>query len=283
MRKIAVVVCLMSLAFAACGRNDRPVVDATPEPTTINVEAAEDTGGTYKFGVDATAVVDSLASIVVKNTGAEPHQAALLKVADGKTIDDLVAFLASEGAPAGPPPYIVGGGTTLVDPGGSTTVTQALPAGTYAFMCFVPGPDGAPHFVKGMLAPITITGNSTTSLPLPDGENSTATEFKYELPSLKAGTTVLRVKNPGQQDHEYQLGRVADAKTANDALNWLKTHQGAPPMSLIGGSVVGRGGGTNSFKLNLKKGTYVVYCLLPDSADGKSHLEKGMFQSVTIT
>jgi uncharacterized cupredoxin-like copper-binding protein len=272
----------MSLAFAACGKNDSPAVDAVPKPSTINVEATDD-NGTYKFGVDAAATVDSLASIVVKNSGKEPHQAALLKIADGKTVQDALAFFGATGAPTGPPPFTLGGGTTVIEPGSSTTVTQTVPAGAYAFICFVPGPDGAPHFVKGMVAPITITGNSTTSLPLPDGENSTASEFKYDLPSLKAGSTVLRVKNAGQQNHEYQFGRVADGKTADDALNWLKTHQGPPPLTFIGGSLVGSNGGTNSFKLNLKKGTYVVYCEIPDPSDGKAHLEKGMFQGVTIS
>lgn len=282
MRKVAIAVCLMSLAFAACGKSDSPTVDAVPKPATINVEATDD-NGTYKFGVDTSATVDSLASIVVKNTGKEPHQAALLKVADGKTLDDVKAFLASQGAPTGPPPFTAGGGTTVIEPGGSATVTQALPAGTYAFMCFVPGPDGAPHFVKGMVAPITITGNSTASLPLPDGENSTASEYKYDLPALKAGTTVLRVKNSGQQDHEYQLGRVADGKTASDVLAWLNSPQGPPPVAEIAGPIVGRGGGTSSFKLTLQKGTYVFFCRIPDDADGKAHFQHGMFQSVTIS
>ncbi len=282
MRKIVVVVCLMSLAFAACGKDDSPTVDAAPKPTVINVEAT-DSNGTYKFGVDASATVDNLASIVVKNTGQEPHQGSLLKVADEKTLDDVKAFLSAQGAPTGPPPFTAAGGSTVIAPGESFTVTQSLPAGSYAFFCFVPGPDGAPHFVKGMIAPITVTGNSTTSLPLPDGENATATEFKYELPALKAGTTALRVRNAGQQDHEFQIARVSDGKTAEDALAWLQTHQGPPPLSFAGGSVVGPNGGSNEFKLNLRKGTYVFFCQIPDPSDGKSHYAKGMFQGVTIT
>ncbi|MEY2398340.1 MAG: hypothetical protein QOJ00_1514 [Actinomycetota bacterium] len=283
MRKIAVVVCLLSLAFAACGKDDSPTVDATPKPTVINVEAT-DSNGTYKFGVDATAEVDNLASIVVKNTGQQPHQAALIKIADGKTLDDAKAFLSAEGsaAPAGPPPFTVGGGTTVIDPGGSATVTQSLPAGSYAFFCFVPGPDRAPHFVKGMTAAITITGTSTASLPLPEGENATASEYKYDLPALKAGTTVLRTTNAGKQDHEFQLGRLADGKTAADALAWLNNPQGPPPMASIAGPVVGVGG-SNSFKLTLQKGTYVVFCRIPDQTDGKPHFQHGMFQGFTIT
>ena len=283
MRKIAVVVCLLTLALAACGRNDSPTIDAVPEPTTINVEAAETDGGGYRFGVDATATVDSLAKIVLKNAGAESHNATLLRVADGKTLDDLNAFFAATSPPAGPPPFSVGGGATEVGGGDSVSVTQALPAGNYAFFCFIPGPDGTPHFAKGMVAPITITGNSTTSLPLPDGENATMSEYKYDLPSLKAGTTTLRVRNSGAQDHEMAIGRVADGKTAQDAQAWLTAPQGPPPFAPVGGPVAGSNGGSNSFRLTLRKGTYVFYCNIPDVADQRSHLVHGMFQGVTIT
>lgn len=278
MRKIAIVVCLVSLAFSACGKNDTPTVDATPKPTDITVVAKE-----YAFSAEASAVVDSLANVTIKNEGKEPHQAVLIKLAEGKTIDDAKAFFTATTPPPGPPPFSVGGGTTVVEPGASTTVTQALPAGTYAFWCFVPAADGTPHFLKGMTAPITVTGNSTASLPLPDGENATASEYKYDLPPLKAGTTLIRGTNGGTQDHEFQIARVADGKTSDDALNWLTNHQGPPPIADIGGAVVGRGGGSGAFKLTLSKGTYVFYCNVPDDADGRPHVLHGMFQPVTIT
>ncbi|MEY2468502.1 MAG: hypothetical protein QOF21_1200, partial [Actinomycetota bacterium] len=87
MRKIAIVICLVSMAFAACGKDDNPAIDATPKATAIDIDAKE-----YAFGAETSAVVDSLAEITIKNTGAELHQAALLKLADGKTIADVLAF-----------------------------------------------------------------------------------------------------------------------------------------------------------------------------------------------
>ena len=235
----------------------------------------------FAFASDATTVVDRLAEITIKNEGAESHNAALLKLADGKTVGDVQAFFGPN-PPPGPPPFSVAGGVGIVGPGGTASVTQALPAGSYTFFCFVRGTDGVPHFAKGMAAPIVVTGNSTTSLPLPDGENASAAEFKFELPSLKAGTTVIRGKNIGQQDHEFQIGRVLDGKTADDALNWIKAPEGAPPLANIGGPIVGVGG-SNSVKLKLVKGTYVFYCQIPDPTDNVPHVAKGMFQAVTIT
>ncbi|MDP1795527.1 MAG: hypothetical protein Q8K63_15425 [Acidimicrobiales bacterium] len=283
MRKIAAVVCLLSLAFAACGKDDDPAVDnAIPDPTKLTITSVEN-NGTYGFNVPTTITVDSVAAITLDNsTAKEPHQAAMLKVSDGKTLDDVKAFLSNQGAPTGPPPFSVGGGTTAVDPGGKIDITQTLPSGTYAFFCFVPDATGVPHFAKGMTAQVEVTGNSTTSLPLPDGENSTSTEFGYELPSLKAGVTTLRTLNKGKQDHEYQFGLLADGKKAEDALAWLSNPQGPPPFSHIGGPVIGVGG-SNAVRLNLKSGAYVVFCNIPDQSDGKPHSSKGMFQGFTVT
>ena len=78
---------------------------------------------------------------------------------------------------------------------------------------------------------------------------------------------------------------MADGKTADDALAWLKTRQGAPPLTNLGGAVVGRQGGYNAFKVKLAKGTYAFYCSIADSGDATRtpHFAKGMFQGVTIT
>lgn len=283
MRKIAVALCLLGVTFSACGKDDSPTIDdALPKPTAITVTPVE-ANGTYGFNAPNAVTVDNLAAITFDNSaGKEAHQAALIKLADGKTVDDAKAFFASEAAPTGPPPFNVAGGTTAVDPGGKIAISQTMPSGTYVFLCFVPDATGAPHFAKGMVASIDVTGNSTASLPLPDGENSTAKEFSYEMPSLKAGATTLRTINEGKQDHEYQFGLLADGKKSTDALAWLENPQGPPPFAHVGGPVVGVSG-SNSVKLDLKKGEYVVFCNIPDQMDNKPHYAHGMFQGFSVT
>jgi hypothetical protein len=32
-----------------------------------------------------------------------------------------------------------------------------LPAGKYTLLCFIPGPDGAPHAAHGMISPFEVT------------------------------------------------------------------------------------------------------------------------------
>ncbi|MEY2425817.1 MAG: hypothetical protein QOI61_1389, partial [Actinomycetota bacterium] len=232
MRKVAVAVCLIAVLFGACGNDDNPSIDTTPAAVKIDVTTKD-----YAFATAPTTVtVDNLATLTVKNEGTEDHEAALLKIADGKTLDDVKAALAPT-APAGPPPFVVAGGVTGTAPGTSASITQALPAGSYAFICFVANAAGTPHFALGMLAPLTVTGNSTTSLPLPDGENATAKEYAFDLPALKAGDTTIRLKNNGQDDHVLAVSKLADGKTEADALAWAIKPQGPPPMTHLGGPV----------------------------------------------
>ena len=280
MRKIAVAVCLLAVVFAGCGNDDDPTFDAgLPEPTDIEVIAKD-----YEFSsAPATVNVDSLATLTVKNEGNEDHEATILKINTEKTFDDVRAFFGPS-APPGPPPFAVAGGTTGTAAGTSTAVTQALEAGSYAFICLIESPDGTPHFAKGMLKPFAVTGNSTASLPLPDGVNATGTEYKFNLPTLKAGTTTIRFTNEGNEDHALGLAKVADGKDATAALKWLQDHQGPPPVTFMGGPVVGPRG-RNSFEVKLSEGTYVFYCPVPVQGDPQQtpHFSRGMFQAVTIS
>jgi hypothetical protein len=269
---------VVAVLFGACGKNDNPSVDtATPAPASINVTTKD-----FQFAeAPETVSVDNLAKLTLKNEGTEAHEAAILQLTTGKTVDDVSAFLK---APAAAPPFTVAGGLTAVDPGGTASVTQALPAGSYAFICYVQSPDGAPHFAKGMLKGFSVTGNSTTSLPLPDGVNAIGKEYQFDLPALKAGTTTIRFRNTGTDDHVLGFAKVADGKTADDALKWLTDHQGPPPLSFMGGPAAAPNG-ANSFQAKLSKGTYVFYCPVPVRGDPNNtpHFLKGMFQGVTIS
>lgn len=279
MRRIAVVVCVGAVLFAACGKDDDPAIDSTPKPTEVTVTATD-----FAFSDAPTSIdVQGLITLTLKNDGAEDHEAAVVKIVEGKTVEDLKGFFA--GPPAGPPPFAVAGGLTATAPGTSASVTQALPSGSYAFICYIPSAsDGKPHFAKGMLSGFTVTGNSTSSLPLPEGVNATGTEYSFDLPALKAGTTTIRFANSGKEDHVLGVARVTDGKTADDALNWLNTHQGPPPLTFMGGPATGPGG-RNSFRAKFSKGTYVFYCPVPaaDDATRTPHYGKGMFKGVTIT
>jgi hypothetical protein len=92
----------------------------------------------------------------VSNQGAQPHEMILFKLADGKTLADMQAFLSNPES-GGPPPGEEAGGALPMAPGMRAWTTVDLKPGNYVAVCFVPDPaDGKSHLEHGMLMPITV-------------------------------------------------------------------------------------------------------------------------------
>lgn len=89
----------------------------------------------------------------VENSGAEPHEAGLLKLVPGKTIQDLQAWIQK---PQGPPPASPVGGISALAPGTEAYFEADLTPGDYVLLCFVTAPDGRSHIVHGMIQHIRI-------------------------------------------------------------------------------------------------------------------------------
>ena len=108
----------------------------------LDVPGDFDASGTWEFVNDDETLV---------------HEAALVRLAAGKTAADLVAWAQTFD---GPPP-IDGelGSMGALGPGQRAWITiEPGGPGNYALVCFVPGPDGVPHVMKGMVAPVTVEG-----------------------------------------------------------------------------------------------------------------------------
>lgn len=96
-------------------------------------------------------------TIAVTNKGPQPHEAGIVKLADGTTAADIVAMFNATTPPAGPPPWTDVGGIAGIAVGGTTTMDVDLPAGNYAFICFVPDTaTGKPHAQLGMVGGFTV-------------------------------------------------------------------------------------------------------------------------------
>lgn len=111
----------------------------------------------FSFGFRMPAVVDGHGLYRFTNTAvADTHEAAVLKLAPGKTAADVLAWV--ESGLTGPAP-VVGdlGGSGAVAPGGSTWVRLNLPPGDYVMVCFVPDdePPHLPHAALGMVQGFT--------------------------------------------------------------------------------------------------------------------------------
>jgi uncharacterized cupredoxin-like copper-binding protein len=84
-------------------------------------------------------------TIKVVNNGPEFHEFNILKLSEGKTLNDVMNFFKT---PDGPPPFIPVGGMNGLDMGGTGYVELNLEPGNYVAICNIPSPkaNGLPHF-----------------------------------------------------------------------------------------------------------------------------------------
>ena len=92
--------------------------------------------------------------IHVENAAVQPHEVVIMRLAPGKTAQDLLAWEQSRN---GPPPALPVGGTSLLSTGQSNLLQIDFQPGEYALLCFVPDAgDGKPHVAHGMVRQITV-------------------------------------------------------------------------------------------------------------------------------
>jgi hypothetical protein len=93
-------------------------------------------------------------TIKVENNGPQPHELEMIRLAPGKTVKDLMAWIDKA---AGPPPANAIGGVVALMPSLSGFATVDLAPGNYLLVCFIPdSKDGKPHAEHGMLKEIKI-------------------------------------------------------------------------------------------------------------------------------
>ena len=92
--------------------------------------------------------------IEVRNIATQHHEVIFVKLAPGKHISDLFAWLQSHD---GPPPAAMVGGTSPFAPGVVNTVDITLEPGTYGLVCFATDVhDGKMHVEHGMTMEFTL-------------------------------------------------------------------------------------------------------------------------------
>jgi uncharacterized cupredoxin-like copper-binding protein len=107
----------------------------------------------YSFNVSKP-ITRGVHTIRVENPAAQSHEVELVKLAAGKTMQDLMAWIAD---PQGPPPGNAIGGIAGMGHGVVQSFTYDFAPGEYGLICFLPGPDGKPHFLDGMLQQFTVS------------------------------------------------------------------------------------------------------------------------------
>lgn len=112
----------------------------------------------YKFDLPASIAAGNHTFKVV-NSGPQPHEVEVIRLAPGKTMKDFGEFMAKAYADKvdGPPPGDGLGGITAMIPGATEYFTANLTPGNYVMICFVPdAKDGKPHSDHGMVKEFTV-------------------------------------------------------------------------------------------------------------------------------
>ncbi|MCE7981143.1 MAG: hypothetical protein DYG89_08125 [Caldilinea sp. CFX5] len=90
----------------------------------------------------------------VVNEGDQIHEINLMKLAEGKTIDDLMAWVEK---PEGAPPFTNVGGFNGIDPQQTGWMELDLTPGSYVAICHVPdAASGKAHSELGMMLPFEV-------------------------------------------------------------------------------------------------------------------------------
>ncbi|MGH7646950.1 MAG: hypothetical protein ACREND_02455 [Gemmatimonadaceae bacterium] len=285
--RLSIAPVLAAVALVACTKPS-PNANAGGDSTTAAAPAAPAapnvltiTATDYAF--DAPAEVPAgFTTIQVISKGKEIHQAALMRLEQGKTVADLAAAIKH----AGPEPtwMIPAGGPNPPMPNGTAESMQYLAPGNYAIVCFVPSPDGIPHIAKGMMRALTVMPVAAASAEAPNADATvTLADYSFTASSpLTAGHHVVRVTNAGPQAHEIVLVHLEPGKTGAEFAKWAETLKGPPPGALLGGVAAIAPGDTVYFPADFTPGSYAFLCFVPDAKDGKPHIAHGMVHDFEI-
>lgn len=278
----------LTWALAGC-KSDRPSTESAGA-SSISAEApraapASVTVTAKDFAFDApTQIPAGAVTINLENHGKELHQAQLVRLEDGKTVQDLAAALKNHGPPPAWVKFV--GGPNGVAPGQRANATSVLTAGHYAYLCFIPSPDGIMHAAKGMVRPFEVTAASPGAADALPETDVTIKLMDYDFQSSKPltpGKHAILVENAGPQPHEVVLLKLGPGKKVEDFAAWAEGGlKGPPPAEPVGGVSFLDKGARGSFTVELSPGDYGLICFVPDTKDGKPHLAHGMMKTIKV-
>ena len=287
-------VALIAVLSAACSSKDEAPRESRPAatPKVVALSATE-------YAIQAPDTVDAgWTTLRLINRGGEIHYGHMVRLEPGRTVKELVdAYAEAIRTSAGRPKWVTRfGGPGGSAPGDSSSVTQYLEPGDYVWICPVEDERGMPHFAKGEFRPFVVRGGTDGDRPAAPAASVVIrlADYSFALePQLGSGRHTIRVENTGVEPHDLVMMKLAPGRTAEDVLNGLNPERarrpgqtGEPPPveslgSLAGGIAAIRQGMEVFFDGDFTPGEYVLFCMAT-APDGRSHLEHGMIQQVTV-
>ena len=148
----------------------KPFVVHAAGPAGANRAAAPEAGMVvrlmdYSFALDPP-LRAGRHTIRVENAGVEPHDLVLMKLAPGKTIEEVRTWLNPErarraGRAGNPAPSLaslgtLAGGIAVIGPGMESFFEADVTPGEYVLICMTTAPDGRSHIEHGMIRQIRV-------------------------------------------------------------------------------------------------------------------------------
>jgi hypothetical protein len=271
----------VSLGIAACsptpaGQSAAAAADPGPPPTSptplrvVARDFAFDSGHTVPAGLIAVRLV---------NQGHAMHMMGIDRLDSNHTIADVYRDLNNPKATLDYFKQL--GGPGAVSPGDSSTQYVVLEPGNYALICWWPDSTGKDHVMSGMMATLTVTGDSVGA-PVEPHPDIYVRERDYHIATAGAWTAghhVIRVDNDGPNPHDVTILRVLPGKPDAEVEKWLlKPTMNGAPVEALGGTVAIERYGHTEISADLTPGNYLLLCMVGD----RPHFTLGMVTKITV-
>jgi hypothetical protein len=262
--------------FVLPGACASPPPAAPPQDLTVRVR---------DFAIDAPdSIPAGLTAVHLLNAGPSTHHAQLYRLPDSLTPADAIALL----PPTEPLPSLlvpVGGPEGADDPARPVTSIVPLTPGQYLILCRFETARGELHYTLGMVRALMVTGPPSGSLPSLPGAPDTILLQDYAFggpDSLPAGPDTILVLNRGPHEHHLALARLLPDRTLQDAWREFTVDDAEGATDILGGTTGLAPGRANLFPIDLRPGSYVLLCLVPDPATGQEHVALGMIRALHV-
>ena len=277
---VGAVAAMTALGLSACG-------SSSDEATKVAVTVAD--AGKGKYEMTAPSKVDGgLVELTLTNKGKEPHEAQLVRVDGGRTIDEVLKTVTSDSSKT--PSWLhAEGGVGTVAPGQSGTSTVNLDPGHYAIVDLGAG-GGKPPALSGSQTEFDASSGDAGDLPSTDATVTAAEagkdKYEWQISGLKAGTNEITFNSKGDEAlHHVIAAPLKGNASIDDVKKALESQSGPPPIDEAGiaSTSVLDGGKSETTQLDLKPGRYAFICFLTDRDGGKPHFAEGLLKEVDIS
>ncbi len=235
----------------------------------------------FAFRAPTTAVA-GFTRLRLVNRGPSPHHILFTKIGDTTSMAGVQKIITGGVVSPNVKDW---GGTSITAAGDSTEAVVELKPGRYSLSCWIVGKDKKPHAMVGMLSLVDVKAASGTRAAEPVADlvlRSRDYHFEFDR-AVTRGRHLVRFETDGPQEHDVQIVSLRPNDSMRKILKWANDGiVGAPPATLVGGSVGIDRGSRAWFPLDLAPGRYAMFCFVPDAKDGKPHILHGMWKEFTV-